>query len=77
MVVKVVRHCTHVLLINAAWNEGEARKVECFEAGSGGKRMSSVLTVLVLNSTAKFGWIACFNYCYIQFTQHREHTASP
>jgi predicted nucleic acid-binding Zn finger protein len=34
MVVKVLRQCTHVLLINAAWNEGKARKVECFEAGS-------------------------------------------
>ena len=58
MIVRDLRQCTHVLLINAGWNECKARKVECFEAGSGGKRMSSVLTVLMLNSVAKFGWVA-------------------
>lgn len=53
MAVKVLTHFTHVILINAAWNEGKTRKVGCFEAGSGGKRMSSVLTSAKLIS-AKF-----------------------
>jgi hypothetical protein len=32
--------------------------VECSEAVSGGKRISSVMNVLMRNSIAKFGWVA-------------------
>jgi hypothetical protein len=52
--VKVLTLCTYIPLINAAWKEGKIRKLEHFETGSGGKMTSSVLTVLMLNSIAKF-----------------------
>jgi hypothetical protein len=32
--------------------------MECFVARCGRKMMSSVLTVLMLNSVAKFGWVS-------------------
>ena len=41
-----------------AWNEGKARKVVYFETASGGKRISDIFIVSVLNSIAKFGWVA-------------------
>jgi hypothetical protein len=43
--VKVLRQCTHVLPINAYWNEVRDREVEYFEEGNGGIRMSSVFIV--------------------------------
>ena len=68
MFVKFLRHCAHVLQITAAWNEGKPRKVKCFEEENKGKRMSSVLTLLLTQYRAgdkieknEMGW-ACGAY---------------
>jgi hypothetical protein len=76
MAVNVLRQCTHLLLINVDWDEGEARKVEYIDARSRGKKLSIVLNVLGLNFIAKFGWVACLNNVTSQFLQHVKHTTS-